>query len=67
MKTPPRKRKAKKKLGSTVLWLLISPQEKQPEFPMHCIGDKKVTLSILIFSRDWRPVWTSSAVDAAVQ
>ena len=30
------------KLGSAILWLLAFPAGKQPEFPVHCTGTRKL-------------------------
>ena len=37
-------------MGGAALWLLAFPREKQPEFPVHCIGTRKVIKSNLIKS-----------------
>ena len=43
------------KLGSAVLWLLTFPgREKQPEFPVHCTGTRKLS-NLLLRCRKFGP------------
>ena len=37
------KKKAKKKLGSAVLWLLVFPGGKQSKLSVHCTGIRKLS------------------------
>ena len=37
----------KTQLGSAVRWLLTFPWEKQPEFPVHCSGTRKLSYLML--------------------